>query len=101
MEFAKPSKPSRAPVLFCCAIIAPLVIMWGGTFLALRYLWPHATGYRLLNIVLGFVLVEFIVTWTLLIAGWLRRERSRWLVLVAVVLSVACVWRIFFAGSNV
>ncbi len=98
MASRKSTNLSRTPVLFLSAIIAPFAIMLGGVFLGLRYVWPHAKGYGLLNIVLGFVLAQFVVTGTLLGAGWRRGERPRWFVIIALVFSVASVWRIFFAG---
>src|SRR5438105_1571074 len=86
----------RSPILFCCAIIAPYAMMWGGVSLALQYIWPEATGYASLNVVLCFVLAEPLITWGLLVAGWLRRERPRWLAIIALVFSISSIWRIFF-----
>jgi len=84
------------PVLFCLAMTMPILVMALGMGVSLRYMWPHPGGYTLLNIILGFVLAEIILTWGLVVWGWIRGERPRWLAFVGPVVSIAWVWRIFF-----
>ena len=79
MEDTQSSIKKRWPVLFCCAIIAPYAIMAIGGAVTSRYLWPHPGGYTPLNIILSFVLAEFVIAWILVICGWRRGERPRWL----------------------
>jgi hypothetical protein len=97
MEDAQPSIERRWPILFCCAIIAPFAIMAIGGAVASRYMWPHPGGYTPLNIIVAFVLAELVITWILVIFGWRRGERPRWLALFGPILSVWSVWHIFFA----
>lgn len=71
----------RWPVMFCCAIAAPYSIMTLGGAVASRYMWPDPGGYTPLKIILAFVAAEILVTWCLVVWGWVRGERPRWLAL--------------------
>jgi len=87
----------RWPVMFCCAIVAPYPIMAVGGSIASRYMPLDRGSYTPLNIILAFVVVELVTTWSLVVWGWIRGERPRWLAFFAPVLSIWFVWHIFFA----
>ena len=96
MEQIERSIPKRWPVLFCIAIATPIIVMTIGMVVSSRYMWPHLGGYTPLNIIFAFVLAEILLTWGLVVWGWIRGERPRWLGFVGPFLSIAWVWRIFF-----
>jgi hypothetical protein len=83
--------------MFCCAIVAPYAVMAAGGAVASRYMWPHPGGYTPVNIILTFVAAEILLTWALVVWGWIRGERPRWLAVFGPVLSIWSVRHIFFA----
>jgi hypothetical protein len=78
-------------------MIAPYAIMALGGLVASRYMWPHPGGYTPLNIIVGFVAAEIIITWIFVICGWRRDERPRLLAAIGPFVSIWSVWHVFFA----
>jgi hypothetical protein len=97
MEELKRSAIKRSPVLFCLAVTMPILVMALGMAVSSRYIWPHPGGYTPVNVILAFMLAEIVLTWGLVVWGWIRGDRPRWLALFGPVLSIWWVWHIFFA----
>ena len=96
MDDMRQTVAKRRPILFCCAIVSPVVLMLLAVRMSAQFGNPPGVGYTVVSIILCSAFSAVILTCGLAIWGWTRGERPRLLAFVGPFLSVWFLWRLLF-----
>ncbi|PYI94333.1 MAG: hypothetical protein DME97_02430 [Verrucomicrobia bacterium] len=96
MEDIRQAVAKRSPILFCFALVTPVILMLVAVRISAQFGDPPGVGYTAAGIILCSALSAVILTCGLSIWGWTRGEHPRLLAFVGPLISIWLVWRLFF-----
>jgi hypothetical protein len=94
-------KGRRLPLLFCCAILTPIVAIVVLGELVVRFLpSPPYSRSTVDNVTFYFVAAEILLSFGFVVRGWIRGERPRFLAFIAVAVNILVLHYVFVTSNQ-